>query len=224
MGSVRAARPPRRAAALTVAVALGCAGAAPGAAPAFSGVRSVALVRRPEHAERRAKDPLDAVAESLAAKGITVRLIELGGHDEPKDVARLFDEAESRASSGGGGGSTARGAALTLGEDAGRTVRRLGVDAVVTYHHLEFRVGRTLGDPSLSPPGAGMGGGTYSPRSTAPSRPLGALEVVGTDGQGILFDWGDRDEVRAGGAETPAEAVDAVVRALLGEPAEPDAA
>ena len=223
MGSVRFARRPAPVAALTVAVALGCAGAgsdAAAAGPTFTAVRSVALVRRPEHGDRRAKDPLDAVSDSLASKGIAVRVIDLGGRDDPKDVVRLFETAEARASSGVPGAPPGR-AAVTLGGEAGRAVRALGVDAVVTYHRLDTPLARAFGG-TLPTPGAGMGG-TYG-RPTAPYRPLGALEVVGTDGQALLLDWGPRDQAGAGGAETPAEAVDAAVRALLGEPAEPDGA
>jgi hypothetical protein len=216
MGSVRTARPAALLA--CAAVALGCAGAtsdAPTAAAAFRGVRSVALVRRVDRGEKRPKDPLDAVSESLAAKGIAVRVIELGGRDDPKDVARLFDSAESRASSVGP--DSAVGA---LGGDAARTVRGLGVDAVVSYHRLDSRASRALGNYPATP-GGGIAG-AYS-RPTERYRPLGALAVVGTDGQAAVFEWGARDAQLGQGVETPAEAVDAVVRALLGEQGDPDA-
>ena len=213
MGSVRSARPPALAAAL--AVALGCAGAtsdAPSAGTAFGGIRSVALVRRAGRGEKRPKDPLDAVSESLAAKGVAVRVIELGGRDDPKDVARLFDAAESRASS-----VDPNAAVGGLGDVTARTVRGLGVDAVVSYHRLA-PYARALDDHPL--PGGGSAGAYGLPPPSY--RPLGALVVVGSDGQAAVFDWGARDAQLGPGAETPAEAVDAAVRALLGERGDPD--
>jgi hypothetical protein len=214
MGSVRSARPPAFAAAL--AVVLGCAGAtsdAPSAATAFGGARSVALVRHADRGEKRSKDPLDAVSESLAAKGVTVRVIELGRRDDPKDIARLFDAAEERVSSVGPDAAVGR-----LGGEAARTVRGLGVDAVVSYHRLESRASRALDDHSM--PGGGSAGAFGSLPPTY--RPLGALVVVGSDGQAAVFDWGAGDARPGPSAETPAEAVDAVVRALLGERGDPD--
>jgi hypothetical protein len=190
-----------------------CSGAEPAPAPNpfQGGVRKVALLRRaPPDEERRPKDPLDAVAESLAAKGIEVRFVTVGGKGgEGRSVERLYDDVEGRVAASAGFDARGRSSG-SLGDADGKVVRALGVDAVVTYHRWR---GLSAADPLSAPMG-----GAYA-RPQVRTRAVGALGIVGPAGELLAFDWGPRDTtVAPNAAETAAEAVDATVRALTGEP------
>jgi hypothetical protein len=208
MGSVHRGR--RIAAvALLAALAAACAGVDPTPPPSpLVGVRKVALIRRESKDDHRPKDPLDAVAESLTAKGIEVRFVAVDGHgDDARSAARLFDDVEGRVASPGQLDARGRSAG-SLGDTDARIVRALGVDAVVTYHRWR---GLAAADPFPAP-------SPYA-RPQARTRAIGALGIVGPAGELVAFGWGPHDTtLEPNAAETAAEAVDATVRALTGEP------
>ncbi len=210
--SVRSRRRLASVALLAALAVAACSGAepAPEPNPFQGGVRQGVLLRRaPPAGPHPAKDPLDAVAESLAAKGIQVRFVTVGGKgDEARSVERLYDDVEGRVASAAGFDTRGRSSG-SLGDADGRVVRALGVDAVVTYHRWR---GMSPADPLAAPMA-----GPYA-RPQVRTRAVGALGLVGPGGELVGFDWGPRDTtVAPGAAETAAEAVDAAVRALTGE-------
>jgi hypothetical protein len=187
--------------------------------PSFRHVKTLVLVRTAEDRAGRAKDPLDALDESLRARGYGTRVVELAGGRSPEQaaLARLYAQLEARAGAAQGErlGTPPYGDA---GGDAGAAVAGLGVDAVAAYHRLEGR--RPLPSPAPSQPA--LPGTVMPPQPTAPTRgPIGALSVVDREGHVASFAWGqptalDDPDVPVNAAE----AVDLVVRTLAGEPEE----
>ncbi len=221
--------PSTRIAYLALAAAAACATLgepqAPPGPPAFQGVRTVALVRWVDDPGRaRPKDPLDALQESLAARGFATRVVELGPRRrDPGDVYRLFERVEGRVSSGAPSGRPGR-RIERVGADAARAaLAAVSTDAMAAYHRL-------VGVPMLAPlppptdpldPLAPLPGGLYPSRSLEPPyRPLGAISLVDRDGNLVWFDWGTPPSIDLGAPANAAEAVDAALRALSGQPEE----
>jgi hypothetical protein len=204
-----------RVAVAALGLAVACAGAGESVAPdpsPFRGVRSLALVRSAEDRGRRPKDPLDALRESLEARGFTTRTVELGDHPpaELAAVERLFAQLELRAATGRQ--ERLAHPVSSLGRDARAAVAGLGVDAVASYHRLD----RTR--PQALPP-ATAPGTLFPAPAPAPDRPTGALVLVDREGRAATFAWGD-----SGAFDDPAvplnaaEAIELLVRALAGDP------
>ncbi|BDG02100.1 hypothetical protein AMOR_10960 [Anaeromyxobacter oryzae] len=203
------------AAAAVVAAAAGCASApladGPSGPPPFRNLRRVVLVRAIDHAEpHRAKDPLDAVRESLEAKGRTTRTVEVGARLPPElaGLSRLYSDVEVRIDDGFGPDFRTR-RTDRLGKDVGPLLGGLEADGAVLYYRFGAR---PLPPAALS-----------SPFGRDPelrlARPLGALAVVDRDGNLLWFDWGapdtaDRDPAAP---STAAEAVDALLRVIDGD-------
>lgn len=186
---------------------------APAGPPPFAAVRRIALVRvRPDPAAARPKDPLDALGESLAARGYEARQVEIGRGAGPelRALERLHARTEGWVVSAPPRGRFGR-RADALGADAGEAVRGLGVDAVALYHRFDERPFSAFPEPPL--------GASAFPRRREPARPVAALTVVDRDGNAVGFEWG------AAGAEldpsapvNAAEAIDLLLRALAGDP------
>jgi hypothetical protein len=185
--------------------------------PSFREIRSLVLVRTADDRAGRQKDPLDGLDESLRARGYVTRIVELGGGKKGEHAAleRLFVDLESRA------GAT-RGERFgtkpysSLGRGAGDTVAALGVDAVASYHRLDGRRSLVVEDAPVLP-------GTLLPgQPMTPVRgPMGAIALVDRAGHVATFAWGETSPLDD--PEVPvnaAEAIDLVIRALTGEPAE----
>jgi hypothetical protein len=203
------------------AAACATVGEPPPGPPAFEEVRTVALVRwRDDPGVARAKDPLDALEESLAARDVATRAVEIGPRteDASRALERLHSRLATRIVQGPPRGRYGRGAE-PLGAEAADAVAALGVDAVALHHRADaFGLGAlprarapVLGDPfppSASPPSA-----TLSLR-----RPLGALSLVDRRGNAIWFEWGaPESELDPSAPVNAAEAVDALLRVLAGE-------
>jgi hypothetical protein len=212
-----------------VALASACASAGPPAPPApppFEAVRSVILVREVprdrERDERRRRDPLDALEESLRAKGIASRVVEVGPglREDLRDVERLVRTIEFRAGSAPPP-AYGRRAAESLGGDVRPLLERLGADAFAVYVRLDDRFGPRAG-PS-PPPGGVLGPpGPYTPGGPgARSRPLAAIALVDRAGTLLTLDWGESEpglEPESSRLVNAAEAVEVAVRILAGEP------
>lgn len=205
------------------AVACATAGEPPPGPPPFDEVRSVALVRwRDEPGVARAKDPLDALGESLAARGVATQTVEIGPRAKGalRPVERLHARLAARIVQGPPRGRRGR-VPEALGEEAAAAVAALGVDAVALHHRADAfgrgalpPVPPALGDP-FAPPGP-------HPFATRDfHRPLGAVSLVDRRGNAIWFDWGAPDsELDPSAPVNAVEAVDALLRALAGEGAE----
>lgn len=209
---------------VVVACATGSGGPDP-EKPVFADVGKVALLRwNDRSADKRAKDPLDGLAESLGARGIVTRALEVGprGPDSNAALERLWAEVEGRIRSAPP--HELRGSAQPLWSGAGKVVRELGVDAVALYLRLDrYRMlppatGAT--PPDFPPPSAiGAPGAQAHPLPESRYRPVAALAVVGKEGGLVWSDWGPRDEaVDVPGPVNAAEALDEVVRLLTGDP------
>jgi len=197
----------------------GCAavGGAPVESPPFleGGVRSVALVRSAGRADRRPRDPLDALAESLEERGIAVRVVELGeGSAEWRlDLERLHAWAEARVRSGG---RVEPDRTESLGREAGEAVRKLGVDAAVLLHRFEDPLLPPLPDPTAPSARPDL----FGTRAALRPAPLGAFTLVDRAGNAIALAWGGRSgaELDPSRLVNAAEAVDETLRILAGEP------
>ncbi|HET7825865.1 MAG TPA: hypothetical protein VFK90_11055 [Anaeromyxobacter sp.] len=209
-----------------LAAALGCAGTLscatlgepppPSGPPAFAGVKKVALVRvRTDRDAPRAKDALDALAESLAARGYEVTRVELGARPpaELRGVERLYARVDGSIASAQPRPRYAR-PLESAGSGAGEVVRSLGVDAVAMYHRFDDRLLAPLQDPPL-------GGGFFGPprvESPAVRRPAGAISLVDGSGNATWFAWGSPgSELDPTEPVNAAEAIDMALRALRGE-------
>ena len=178
----------------------------------FREVRTLLLVRSAEGRAPGAKDPLDALDESLRARGYTTRVVELRpGRPAQAGLRRLFDDLEARAATPrserfgtspyGGAGASARA-----------VVADQGVDAIATFHRIEPL--RPLSDgagPPLS--------GELLPRAPGIAHgPTGALSVVDRQGHVATFAWGETTALDDPSVPVnAAEAVDLVLRSLAGE-------
>jgi hypothetical protein len=202
----------RRLVPLALAAAVACATAPePAGPPPFEGVKSVALVRWRDGGSTRPRDPLDALKESLDARGYRTRVVDVGHRvpDELRPVQRLHERMGTRGRTGGRAG---RGRVERVGREARDAVRALGVDAVALYHRLED----WTSSPAYSDPGAFRPPGTLPP--SAFRRPLGALSLVDAEGAAVSFEWGAPGGA-AGDPSMPlnaAEAIDALLRVLSG--------
>jgi hypothetical protein len=185
----------------------------PSPPPSFREVRTLLLVRSAEGRTGRAKDPLDALDESLRARGYTTRRVELGSRrPEQAALRKLFDQLETRA----GSTRSERFGTRPYGDAGGgarAVVAELGVDAVAVYHRLEAR--RPMRDTTGPPlPGALFPGPAVEPEHG----PLGALSVVDRQGHVATFAWGETTALDDPTVPVnAAEAVDLVVRTLAGE-------
>lgn len=202
---------------VALACASGCAGAqledpgddADAEAGAFRGLERLVVVRQLEGGrEARPKDPLDAVAESLAADGRSARVVELPARraeGEAAELARLRRQVEAAVLGTPRGGRPV----VRLGAEAGRRVMAAGADAAV----LLVRLDRPTFPPPLAPAGR-----------LAEREPFGvrvggaALALVDRAGRATWFAWGGPEPL-PGEPFNAAEAVDALVRLLRGEPA-----
>lgn len=209
-------------AALAAALAVALAACAPIAAEApagpspFRGVKKLVLVRRVDDPRaQRGRDPLDALKETLDARGYETRIVEVGpGKDAAlRDVDRLEDGIAARMSS-----RARTGRPEALGADAGAVVAKLGADAVVGYHRLQDQL------PPLPPPPPTGWGTPYAVQQAAPARrPVGALSLLAASGTVAWFPWGGREtELEPAALINPAEAIDALVAALAGDAGEDD--
>lgn len=188
--------------------------------PRFGDIRSVALVRWNDRGAQRAKDPLDAVAETVAARHVESRVLELTSRvpEQLRGAERLYEAAEARVVAAPGVGGRGR-VGERLGDAAAREVRALGVDAVVLYLRLENRFrSRRDAREVYGPEGVGRDPMLGSTASLSRFRRVGAVAVVGSDGALVWFDWGPWDERGDPPlSSNAAEAVDAAMRALFGE-------
>jgi hypothetical protein len=205
---------------MAIAAALACAACAsvegppPGPSP-FRTAKRIVLVRRAaDRKAPRGRDALDALKESLDARGYEARIVEVGPGED--GGLRELDRLEERLASRLWSGDALPGRVERLGPDAGAVVARLGADAIVGHHRL---------DPWLAPPPpvpAQTWGAAPSPQQPAPARrPAGALSLVAADGSAAWFPWGG-----AGADQDPralvnaAEAIDSLLAALAGSPDE----
>lgn len=188
---------------------------APVGPPPFQGVRRIALVRiRPDPATARPKDPLDALAESLAARGYETRVVEVGPRvqDSLREVERLHERIEGWIAAAPHGRSGRR--TEQTGTGSAEAVRGLGVDAVAMYHRFEDRPFAAFPEPLL-------GGEGFPRRREVVSRPAGALSLVDRDGNATFLEWGAPGAgLDPAAAVNAAEAIDMLLRVLAGEPEE----
>jgi hypothetical protein len=191
---------------------------APAGPPPFAGVKRIALVRaRADRGGARPKDVLDALAESLAARGYEVSRKELGPSPpaELRGLERLYARVDGLVASAAPRPRYGR-RVEPAGADAAEVMRALGVDAVAMYHRFDDRL-------LLPPPDAPIGGSLFPSRPEVPGtgRPVGALSLVDASGNATWFAWGapgaDLDPSQPVNA---AEAIDMLLRALGGEPEE----
>jgi hypothetical protein len=183
--------------------------------PPFSGVKKVALVRvRSDRDGARPKDVLDALAESLVARGYEVSRVEVGANPPAalRGVERLYARIDGYIASSQPRPRFGR-RVEPAGADAAEVMGALGVDAVAIYHRFDDRL-------LLPPPDAPLAGGFFPARPDQPGmrRPAGALSLVDRAGNATWFAWG-----APGGELDPtqpvnaAEAIDMLLRALGGE-------
>ncbi len=205
------------AAAATLAACAPLAEAPPPGPPPFRGVKRLVLVRRVDDPRaQRGRDPLDALKESLVARGYEARIVELGaGKDASlKDVDALEGRVEARMWSR----ERTTGRPEALGADAGAIVSKLGADAVVGYHRLRDQL------PPLLPPPTPWGAPPPVPQQVPARRPAGALSLVAASGAAAWFPWGGQGPNLEDPAVliNPAEAIDAVLAALAGRTGDED--
>jgi hypothetical protein len=206
-------------------VALGCLAAlscatlsepAPAGPPAFVGVRKIALVRvKPGRDAPRGKDALDALGESLSARGFEVTRVEIVGRPAPdqRGVDRLYARLDGSIASAHPRPRYAR-RLEAVGADAGEIVRSLGVDAVAMYHRYDDRLLMPLQEP---PPGALF---PARPEIMPPGtgRPAAALSLVDREGNATWFGWGvPNAELDPTQPVNAADAIDMLLRTLRGE-------
>lgn len=197
---------------LALAAAACAAVQEPAGPPPFEGVKRVALVRWHEGGgAARAKDPLDALRESLEARGYEARVVEVGRHvpDALRPAQRLHDRIAGEARSGW---PRAGDRVERMGAAAGEAARALGVDAVVLYHRRE-----DWGLPTLSESRAFPRPGLEP--AVPVRRPIGALTLVDAAGAARSFAWGAPGETLDPDPSSPlnaAEAIDALLGVLSG--------
>lgn len=213
--------------ALLVALLAATACATPGAPPprphSFQDVRAIALVRLVDGPGAvRGKDPLDALRDSLAERGYDARLVEIGrGRSVPREVERLYGAVDARVAAGGSPAGPGSRAVRVSSAEAAAALGALRADAMATYHDLSLRPmlpPPMVADPfdPLAPPGA-----LYRPQPGDVSyRPLGALSLVDRDGDLVWVDWGTPALADPEAPTNAAEAIDALLRILAGEPAD----
>lgn len=190
----------------------------PPRAPPFEGVKTIALVRWRAEGSARPRDPLDALKESLDGRGYATRLVELGRRppEALRPVERLFQRMGSRV--GGGPLPDRPGRVVRVGTEAEEAAAALQVDAVALYHRAADTT-RFPAEPEPHPfPGPG-----FPPPPMVTRRPLGALSLVDAKGNAVIFDWGAPEEPLGYDPSAPvnaAEAIDALLRVLAGDPAD----
>ena len=204
--------------------AAGCGGpgaeARPTAAETFQGVHAVALVRRLERLGPRAKDPLDGVQESLAARGLATTVVDVPPRP-PRALAALAalnDRIAQRVDAEPEG--VRRRVAPFREVGAAEAVAALGVDAAV-FH---IRPGSRFGPLGLAPiPPVGPEAQDRRALGGAP-RPfrLEALAVAARDGTVAWIAWDPLDEQPAPGQPVNAfEAIEDLLRLLGVAPPRP---
>lgn len=192
-----------------VAALLACASVEtppPGPSP-FRAARKIVLVRLVEDPKAPpARDPVDALKETLDARGYETRIVEVGpGKDGSlRDLQRLEERIGAHyANRGRPTTSTER-----LGPEVGGVVAKLGADAVAGYHRFDARF-------ALPPPPDPFGSQTAGSRMPTTRRPVGAISLVAPDGSAEWFPWGGAGaELESGALINAAEAIDAVLGAL----------
>lgn len=205
--------PTRRAPLALAAALLACAALEPpppGPSP-FRGVKKLVLVRRVDDPRaQRPRDPVDALKESLEARGYAVRVVDVGPREDA--ALRDVDRLENRIAGRYWTRERSSGRAERL-DEAGAVVAKLGVDAVAGYHRLADRL------PPVLPPTTQAWGAVPPPAPAAPPRrPTGALSLVGADGSVAWFPWGGEGaELDAAALINPAEAIEALLAALAGD-------
>ncbi len=205
--------PARAALALAAALAACAPGVAEGppAGPSpFRSVKKLVLVRRVDDPRAtRGRDALDALKESLGARGYEARIVEVGRSKDAalRDVERLEERIGARFWT-----RERAGRAEMLGADAGAVVARLGADAVVGYHRAEDQ------PLPLPPPPDPTWGPSYASRlPTAVRRPSGALSLVAASGAAAWYPWGGAGaDLDSRALLNAAEAIDALLAALAG--------
>lgn len=196
---------------------------APQDAHSFQDVRRIALVRWVDDpGVVRRKDPLDALRESLAERGYDVRLVEIGrGRKTAREVERFYGEVDGRIAVRSTPDRTGSRVVHVAAADAAAALGALGADAMAVYHDF-------TGQPMLLPPPVrdpldplASPGALYPPPADAiPYRPLGALSLVDREGNLVWFDWGSPAPADADAPANAADAIEALLRALAGEPAD----
>jgi hypothetical protein len=183
---------------------------APAGPSPFRAVKKLVLVRRVDDPKaQRGRDAIDALKESLDARGYETRVVEVGPRADR--ALRDLDALEDRIAARLWNRDVAPGRVEALGKGAGDVVTRLGADAVAGYHRLDTRFAPL--PPPLQPWGAPSTAAQPPPRLP----PSGALSLVAADGSLAWFPWGGEaaalDERQL---LNPAEAIDAVLAALAG--------
>ncbi len=213
-------RPPRAPPlALIAAAALGGCAAVPSGPPppspeeALGGLKSLALVHRlgpSEGAERRRRDPLDALQDALSARGMATLAIDLP-ESPPVELAAVdaaVRQAEFLAPTGRP--DSGLGPVGSIGERAARALAQVGADALVVFVR-----GPTWGPQSEPLPMLGR------PRSMEPpAAPTSAFGIVARDGTVFAVAWGGRGQPWSDAPANAAEAVELLLPVLLGAPAE----
>jgi hypothetical protein len=183
--------------------------------PPFTGVKKLALVRmRADRDGVRPRDVLDALAESLVARGYEVSRVEVGPNPAAalRGVERLYARIDGTIASAQPRPRFGR-RVEPAGADAAEVMGALGVDALAMFHRFDDRL-------LMPPPDAPLSGGFFPTRPDQPGmrRPAGALSLVDRAGNATWFAWG-----APGGELDPtqpvnaAEAIDMLLRALGGE-------
>jgi hypothetical protein len=182
--------------------------------PPFAGVKKLALVRiRAGRDGVRPRDVLDALADSLAARGYEVRWVEVGPNPPAalRGVERLYARIDGSIASAQPRPRFGR-RVEPAGADAAEVMGALDVDALAMVHRFDDRL--------LMPPPDALSGGFFPTRPDQPGmrRPAGALSLVDRAGNATWFAWG------AAGSEldptqpvNAAEAIDMLLHALAGE-------
>ncbi len=174
-------------------------------------MKKLVLVRRVDGARKPGeRDALDALEESLRARGYQARIVEVG---RARDATlRDVDALEERVAARFWSRDRTPGRAELLGADAGAVVAKLGADAVVGYHRGEEQ------PLPLPPPPDPMWGPSRAPRPPTVGPPAGALSVVAASGAAAWFPWGGAGaEADSRALLNAAEAIDAVLAALAGK-------
>ncbi len=203
----------RKAVLAVFAVACACAAVqdpAPAGPSPFRSVKKLVLVRRVDDPKaQRGRDAIDALKESLDARGYETRVVEVGSREDR--ALRDLDALEDRIGTRLWNRDAAPGRVEALGKGAGDVVARLGADAVAGYHRLDARFAPL--PPPIQPWGAPPTGALPAPRLP----PTGALSLVAADGSLAWFPWGGQGaELDERQLLNPAEAIDALLAALAG--------
>jgi hypothetical protein len=195
--------------------------ASPPGPPPFEGVRRVALVRWVEDpSAARAKDALDALRESLDARGYETRVVEVGPRNgDRRDLESLFMRIDGRIAAGAARGRSGRGVDR-VGDETAAVFAALDVDALAMVHRFERHPLATPFDSPFTPrpPGSVFD----APPPGESYRPVGALSLVSRAGHVVWLDWGTPASADPRAPANAAEAVDGILSVLAGRDADAD--